>query len=492
MSLLFIADLPMTAAVFLVICIFAACVFEFVNGFHDTANAVATVIYTHSLKPVQAVVWSGIWNFLGVLVGVGGMALFFKALFTLNFAHFAFKPDISVSSSIVKLLPLSNMMTMSLNENIAIILAVLLAAIIWNLLTWYKGIPCSSSHTLIGSLLGVGVVFFWLHGGDGVNWAKAREIGISLFVSPLFGFSLAILLMYLLRRAVYNIPQVKNVIFSEPKEGETPPRWVRGVLILTCTLVSFFHGSNDGQKGVGLIMVILIGFMPLQYAINPQAFDPQLTAASLSRLEETLLKEAEGNALSKELKANVNIIRDLQAGILAYDPNNREQVANIRKRMQTLSGSLAKIKDIPGALRTTESRKIVSDEIKLLKGNYEYAPIWVLIIVSLSLGTGTMIGWKRIVVTIGEKIGKQHLSYAQGACAELCAASTIGLSTGLGLPVSTTHVLSSGVAGTMVASRGVSNLQPDTIKSIAIAWLLTLPVSMILAGGLYMLMRLAV
>jgi phosphate/sulfate permease len=117
----------------------------------------------------------------------------------------------------------------------------------------------------------------------------------------------------------------------------------------------------------------------------------------------------------------------------------------------------------------------------------DYAPSWVLSCVALALGIGTMVGWRRIVVTVGEKIGKDHLTYAQGAAAELVAMSTIGISAGLGLPVSTTHVLSSGVAGTMVAQG--SGLQRQTITRIASAWLLTLPVTMVLAGAMFLAFR---
>lgn len=459
-----IPDLSLLATsgvLLLIVCLIAAAAFEFVNGFHDTANAVATVIYTHSLKPKVAVIWSGICNFAGVYWG-----------------------GIAVAMGIVKLLPLTNMMALPLAENIAIILAVLIAAIVWNVGTWYFGLPSSSSHTMIGSIIGVGIVFHWLHGGDGVNWTKAQEIGLSLLLSPAFGFSVAIGLMYLLTKTIKN-----KVIFHDPQPGEEPPMWIRAILITTCTLVSFFHGSNDGQKGVGLVMIILIAFLPLQFGLNHAEFNPETCTASLRKVEAVLLTEAEKSTLSTEVKGAVEIARDLGETVAAYDPKDVKQVGTVRKRLQKLSKSLKTMLE-DGTIHSAANKKALKHELKTLQSYTDYAPTWVLVVISISLGLGTMVGWKRIVVTIGEKIGKSHLTYAQGATAEIIAASTIGLSTSLGLPVSTTHVLSSGVAGTMVAKDGIKNLQGGTVRNIALAWLLTLPVTIILSGCLYAVFRL--
>ena len=171
-------ELDFAHSALLVICLFAACSFEFVNGFHDTANAVATVIYTNSLKPWAAVIWSGIWNFLGVFAG-----------------------GIAVAVGIINLLPVETLVDQNIAHSLSMVLALLLTAIFWNLLTWYLGIPCSSSHTLIGSILGVGLAYSLLPEaiGEAVNWTKAKEIGLSLLISPLFGFSMTIILMYLIR-----------------------------------------------------------------------------------------------------------------------------------------------------------------------------------------------------------------------------------------------------------------------------------------------------
>jgi inorganic phosphate transporter, PiT family len=460
---LFAENLDNYALAFLLICILCACIFEFVNGFHDTANAVATVIYTNSLKPMVAVVWSGIWNFFGVWAG-----------------------GIAVAMSIVNLLPLTDMLDQTMNESIAIILSVLLAAIFWNVLTWYNGIPCSSSHTLIGSLLGAGLGFQIINSGSGVNWGKAIDIGLSLLMSPAFGFSAVILLMFIFR-AIFK--HKNKIIFQPPKGKETPPLWIRSILITTCTAVSFFHGSNDGQKGVGLVMIILMTFLPVHFTLNI-AYDKSIAVNELDNVACILERNKENSLVAKELEGSIIVIEELKTDILNLKEDDKKEKFSVRKRIQKLNKTIkATLKD-PDVIQSFGDRKAVEGSLKKISGYTDYAPIWVILMIAISIGLGTMIGWKRIVVTIGEKIGKTHLTYAQGAAAEIIAASTIGLSTGLGLPVSTTHVLSSGIAGSMVASNGVQNLQKGTITSIAIAWLLTLPVTIFLSGGLYMLFHL--
>lgn len=461
MAFAFIADLPFNSAVLLVVCIVAVCIFEAINGFHDTANAVATVIYTNTLKPMVAVVWSGIWNFLGVMLG-----------------------GIAVAMGIFKLIPVNDLMMQSVGENSAMVLAVLLSAIAWNLGTWYFGIPCSSSHTLIGALLGAGFAFWSVHQGSGPNWAKAGDIGLSLLISPLFGFTLAISLMYILRTTLKN-----KEIFQEPSGKKTPPTWIRAILITTCTLVSFFHGSNDGQKGVGLMLVVLLAFMPLQYAFN-HAIPKAEFAAAARNISSTLEKAAtEADAVTlTHIQALSAMASQTATQIDTCNFKDKAQVFAVRRAIQQLNKTVEV--DLKSNVIPASFDKSVKQEVKKLKESYEFAPMWVVVLISVCLGIGTMIGWKRIVVTIGEKIGKSHLTYAQGASAEICAAATIGVSTGLGLPVSTTHVLSSGIAGTMVASGGIKNLQKKTIKNIALAWLLTLPVSFLLAAMLFFGLRL--
>lgn len=454
------------AALF-IICILAVCIFEFANGFHDTANAVATVIYTGSLKPTYAVVWSGLWNFIGLFLS----------------SFWGYK----VAMGIVNLLPLNDLVVLSTGESVSLVLGMLISGIVWNIGTWYLGIPCSSSHTLIGSILGAGMVFFWLHGGDGVNWGKAGDIGLSLLVSPLFGFSVTILLMYILRR----MTKTRKQIFKEPEPGSRPPGWIRAMLITTCTLVSFFHGNNDGQKGIGLMLIILITFLPVQFALNSE-FDINRSIASLERIETALEKELKTDLLIKtsEAKKVLNDYILVSNSATSTDHDKKVSTINVRTAITKINKKLGIELKNPTFMDSKENTRIVKEEVSMLKHDIEYSPRWVTIMIALCLGLGTMIGWKRIAVTIGEKIGKRHMTYAEGATAELTAAATIGLSSGFGLPVSTTHVLSSGVAGAMTASKGVKNLQPDTIKSIAIAWILTLPVTIILSGGIYYILQL--
>ncbi len=432
-------DLELSYTILLIVCLIAAAGFEFVNGFHDTANAVATVIYTNSMKPWAAVIWSGLMNALGVFLG-----------------------GISVAMGIVNLLPVETLIDQNIAHSIAMIGALLISAISWNLLTWYFGIPCSSSHTLIGSILGVGIAYSFLpnSAGAAVNWGKAAEIGTSLLISPLFGFSVTIVLMYFLRVLTKGKPYAED-IFKEPKKNSPPPPWIRGTLLLTCTGVSFFHGQNDGQKGVGLIMLILIGIVPGYFALNA-GFDTTKLSEPLHRLE-TVIASIDPNPLSQSDRASLQESKEI-------DLRLQESIA---------------AKSVDGI----PDRTIIKDNLKAIRKVTDYSPGWVILMIALSLGLGTMIGWKRIVKTIGEKIGKEHLTYAQGASAELVAASTIGMSSYFGLPVSTTHVLSSGVAGSMVASKGVKNLQPDTVRNILLAWFLTLPVVMTMAGSLFLLFR---
>ncbi len=476
MILSFIGDLSAGHLVLFIICLLAVCFFEAINGFHDTANAVATVIYTKTLKPMQAVVWSGFMNFFGVFFGGMFMAWILGVFGSANAGS-----DIGVAMGIVKMMPLDEMMVGEAGETISLVIAVLFSSIIWNLGTWYFGIPCSSSHTLIGSLLGAGFAFSTIHEGVGVNWKKALDIGQSLLVSPMFGFGLAVMLMYILRVTVKN-----KVIFNEPEKKKTPPGWIRGILIATCTLVSFFHGSNDGQKGVGLMLVLLIAFAPMQFVLDEKVPFSDLKNASYN-IEQILNRKAETGVNASILKGLATEANHLTALLDTVKRDSKAHLITLRKEIKGLNESLKG--QIAAGVLTGDEMKPLKSEIAILSSSYEFAPFWTIVMISICLGIGTMVGWKRIVVTIGEKIGKSHLTYAQGASAELCAAATIGVSTGLGLPVSTTHVLSSGIAGTMVASGGVKNLQKKTIQNIALAWLLTLPVSFVLAAVLYFFIR---
>lgn len=456
--------------ILLCICLFCACAFEFVNGFHDTANAVATVIYTNSLPPNIAVVWSGICNFLGVLTG-----------------------GIGVAMGIVNLLPVELLVDQNIYHSIAMVLALLLSAIIWNLGTWYFGLPSSSSHTLIGSILGVGLAYTMMPenaGGDvQVNTEKAYEILLSLLISPVVGFSLAIFMMFVLRRTVGK----SDTLFKEPKKNAPPPTWIRSVLILTCTGVSYAHGNNDGQKGVGLVMLILIGITPAFFALKNDVTPAQLET-NLTRIERVLTTIDQTKLASGE-RQRVQTVAANIAGVrqaIRKSPIPADQRLIIRRDILLINSDLKKLTESPNVDLSAADRNELKAALDIKGGLREatdFAPFWVVLMISISLGLGTMIGWKRIVVTVGEKIGKQHLTYAQGASAELITALVIMVSSWKSLPVSTTHILSSGIAGSMVASKGIKNLQAKTVRNIALAWVLTLPVSITLAGTLFWVFR---
>ena len=460
--------------------------FEFVNGFHDTANAVATVIYTHSLDPNIAVVWSGLCNLAGVLMSAG-----------------------TVAFSIITLLPVELILKVSAGAGFAMVFALLIAAILWNLGTWYFGLPASSSHTMIGSIIGVGVanqLMSAASGTSGVDWAQAGNVFRVLLISPIIGFTCAALL-FMLSKALIKYP----ALYEAPKDNTPPPWPIRALLILTCSGVSYSHGSNDGQKGMGLIMLILIGTVPTAYALNhavPTRSVQAFVAAS-QQAGEIINKHVPQNAVlgpdaraevtqfvaTKQLQPDTMIalrelINDLSNQIALYKeykavPANQQ--TNVRNDMYVVSEAIRlMMKNRVGNFTPAEAKTLNDYKLQIDKAT-KFIPSWVKVAVALALGLGTMVGWKRIVVTVGEKIGKEHLTYAQGACAELVAMATISLADNFGLPVSTTHVLSSGVAGTMAANK--SGLQISTLRNIAMAWVFTLPAAAALSGGLFFLLR---
>lgn len=462
--------------------------FEFVNGFHDTANAVATVIYTHSLPPVFAVVWSGTWNFLGVLTSTGAVAF-----------------------GILSLLPVELILQVGSSAGFAMVFALLIAAIIWNLGTWALGLPSSSSHTLIGSIIGVGLMNQLMSHryAGGVDWSQAMTVGKSLLLSPLVGYFAAAVLL-LLAKQLLRVP----ALYSAPKGNQPPPWWIRALLITTCTGVSFAHGSNDGQKGMGLIMLILIGTVPTVYALNhavPQAQVARfqgVTQAAVAALQAQPHDPAAATPDFTQARATVE-------SFVGEPQSSPVPIVALTALMQGIASDVAGYPTLASVPPTTarnlrNDMYLVDEALRQIDKNrrlgvdkpahdalgaYRHAldsatkfiPLWVKVAVAMALGLGTMIGWKRIVVTVGERIGKEHLTYAQGASAELVAMATIGAADAFGLPVSTTHVLSSGVAGAMTANG--SGLQMRTLRNLVMAWVLTLPVSIVLAGGLYWAFR---
>ena len=455
--------------------------FEFVNGFHDTANAVATVIYTHSLEPHIAVMWSGMWNLIGVLLSSGAVAF-----------------------AVVSLLPVELILKVGSGAGFAMVFALLVSAIMWNLGTWWLGLPASSSHTLIGSIIGVGIanqLMAATSGTTGVDWSQVGNVFRSLLVSPVVGFVLSGFLLLAMKFLIKD-PR----LFEAPKGDAPPPFWIRGLLVLTCTGVSFFHGSNDGQKGMGLIMLILIGTVPTAYALNHAVGYSQVQdfVAVSEQAAKVMNAHVDSNAVMDDPRADLTeylqtkkqtpttilaerqMILEIEHEVAQYKtlkgvPSNQQ--GNVRNDMYISSEALRLMAKSKKPAFTAEEAAVMANYKKKLDLATKFIPSWVKVAVAIALGLGTMIGWKRIVVTVGEKIGKTHLTYGQGAAAEITAMFTIWAADSYGLPVSTTHVLSSGVAGTMLANR--SGLQWSTIRNIAAAWVFTLPAAALMAAGLF-------
>jgi inorganic phosphate transporter, PiT family len=457
-------SLPVGAILLLAAALLVAFAFEFINGFHDTANAVTTVIYTRSLPPTPAVIYSGILNFLGVLLG-----------------------GTAVAFGIVNLLPVDLLVDSRSGAAMVMVMSLLVAGVAWNLGTWYLGLPVSSSHTVIGSILGVGIANSLWNGNGlaGVNWNEVKKVGLALLFSPVIGFALSGLLLLLLK-VVFRSPR----LYTPPQGDDHPPAAIRAVLIATCGGVSFAHGSNDGQKGMGLLLLVLIGFFPLHYALTvnrPKSAPVVLAAAGELRQEYAKAGIEVPDKLAKSLIVIETELKDKAT----FDDLPRDKDTRWEVRQAILNAGRE--------LKKAEADEKLPEEFRDTLTNYrkekflpvvEYVPLWVVIGTALALGIGTTVGYKRIVKTVAEKIGKQHLTYAQGAAAQTVAGATIFIAALTGLPVSTTHILSSGVAGTMAANR--SGLQWKTLGKMFSAWLFTLPCCMILAGLLFTLGRLFV
>lgn len=474
--------LGLYSVILLATALFIALSFEFVNGFHDTANAVATVIYTNALSAPVAVMWAGFCNFLGVMVASGAVAY-----------------------GIIALLPVELIMNVGSGAGFAMVFAMLIAAILWNLGTWFLGIPASSSHTLIGSILGVGIMNYILNAGtgaSGIDMEQVMKVGKALLFSPLIGFAFAAIVFLLVKK----IFKRQLELFQPPEGNKPPPPLIRAMLIFTCTGVSFAHGSNDGQKGMGLIMLILIGCVPLAYSLNKnldaqhiQSFG-QLSAQTADviypnhqdipdeQARDVITKYIQTKEITPEIVPALASLTDhLGEKVGSYTSIKdvpEAQVSEFRNDMY-LSTTAFKRLDKAEALPTMSAaqEKTVDEYRDNLDSFLQYIPTWVKVATALALGLGTMVGWKRIVVTVGERIGKQHMTYGQGMSAELVAMSTIAAADGFGMPVSTTHVLNSAVAGTMVANKSGLNFQ--MVKTILSAWVFTLPATICLSGGLY-------
>ena len=454
--------------------------FEFINGFHDTANAVATVIHTKCMRPFRAVFLSGIFNFLGVFFG-----------------------GLAVAYSIINLLPLDLLASITSTSGLILVFSLLVSAIIWNLGTWYFGIPASSSHTLIGSILGVGLAHAVINGRSittGVNWGKAIDVFLSLLLSPLVGGGIAaFFLIFLIKWKPFSYIHKTPKFRHEVEKRKRPPFWPRFVLICSAMVMSFTHGSNDGQKGVGLVMLVLFSLVPGHYVLNMNTSDYEINKIRSSiQYIQTKVNENEikfsthkvdpsyHNAFTcypDQINEHANKLKALLGNAQSDHQIASEKRWEVRNELNCLANIAKKAQTQEGLSSATKAS--LKDAYKDLTATTQYSPFWVIVAIATALGMGTMIGWKRVVETVGTKIGKKEMTYAQGISAQVTAGLSIGLATHFGLPVSTTHILSSSVAGTMVANR--SGLQLSTIKSILMAWILTLPVTIGLSFSLYWL-----
>ncbi len=440
------------------LCFVLVLAFEFSNGFHDTANAVATVIYTHSLKPVQAVVWSAICNFTGVVLG-----------------------GIAVAYALVEILPPEVLSPPNGGTAVGMLIALFVTALGWNVVTWLFGIPNSSSHALIGSLVGIALAssIRSRHLGQGVEWKAIVDVLEGLLLSPVLGFILALAVFQIGKRLLHD----KN-LFEPPAEGKPPVWWMRAVLIATCTGVSFAHGTNDGQKSIGLIMLTVIGLLPATFGLNIDT-PPQALHALGGRMAQakTLIGAYGDDQRTLGVAAADSIARRLGPLASVKDLPDAERIA-LRNDVYRVLAEVETIGNSPTVSKAerAEAKALHTDLGTLVA----YAPWWVRVLSAVALALGTMIGYKRIVETLGERLGKQHLVPAQGAAAEIVAAALIGGAGVTGLPVSTTHVVTSGIAGTMVGAG--AGLRGGMISQIALAWVLTLPMTILIAGGLFLLL----
>ncbi|WP_457913994.1 inorganic phosphate transporter PitA [Candidatus Gillettellia adelgis] len=492
----FFTGLDFHTSLMLILALLFVLFYEAINGFHDTANAVTTAIYTRAIRSQFAVIIAGLFNFLGVMLG-----------------------GLSVAYTIVHLLPTDLLLNIGSTNGLAMVFSMLLAAIIWNLSTWYVGLPASSSHTLIGAIVGICLTNALMTRTSviaALNIPKMMGIILSLLLSPLLGMLVAGLVVFFLHRYWCTTTKQQHIHMT-PAEYEKidgkckPPFWIRVALILSAIGVSFAHGANDGQKGIGLIMLVLIGIAPEVFVVNMNAtgYDIIHTRDAVSHLQKYYQQHSdalpqiaslishgqgkdEGELLNQPIKfhcdifhamATIELTQDWLHNLQSYGQLTVEQRSQLRCLLMCISETVDNIAKL-SEISVTDRRFLKSLHQDLLK-TVEYAPIWIIIAVAFSLSLGTIIGWQRVATTIGEKIGKKGMTYAQGVSAQMTAALWIGIASYTGMPVSTTHVISSAVAGTMLVEGG--GIQNKTVKNILLSWLLTLPVSMLLSSFLYLI-----
>ncbi len=478
----------------LILALFFVLFYEAINGFHDTANSVSTIIYTRSIRSKFAVIIAGLFNFFGVIFG-----------------------GLSVAYTIVHLLPINLLLNISSRQGLIMVFSILFSAIIWNFSTWYYALPSSSSHTLVGSIIGVSLSHAIINSTpiiDSLNISKMIDIFLSLIISPLMGIIISGIIIFFLRKYIF-INKKYQCIHMTPTEHKKffgknkPPFFTRISLILSAIGVSFSHGANDGQKGIGLIMLVLISISPLNFVININATNDDITRTrnaiscleyyskqhilqlpSIVSLSPYILNLYKQFNFKKSINyynnsnypiVNIKLIKQQLYNLNTYNKLTLEQRIQMRKSLLYISDIVNNIIKLPET--SIVDRKYLKNIHQDLLKTVEYAPMWIIAAIAISLSFGTMIGWQRISTTIGEKIGNKKMTYAQGLSTQITTAISIGVASYTGMPVSTTHVLASAVAGTMIIDG--AGLQTKTVKNILLAWVLTLPISILLSGYLY-------
>ncbi|MCV2528633.1 MAG: inorganic phosphate transporter [Candidatus Lightella neohaematopini] len=466
-------------------------IYEIINGFHDTANAITTVIYTNALKVKIAVIMSGLFNFYGVIFS-----------------------GLSVAYAIVHLLPIELLTNINSAHGLIMLFSMLLSAIIWNISTWYFGLPASSSHTLIGAIIGVSITNSIINHHsilEALNIPKLLEIFTSLVISPFIGFILSICLILILKIFVSNYGKYK-IIYSVPTNSSNlylpekkPPLWLKLILVLSSAGVSFSHGANDGQKGIGLIMLILISITPVNFILNMNTNNSDILHTKYAILDlknfysnkcilnSNLYSKNKKNFLyfrkenkfycSSKVLEYIEHTYNLLNNLSSYNQLNNNQRFYLHNSLINIINNINKLAKLSSV--NDYDKKLLMNIKNILLSNVEYAPKWVITTIAVALSLGTMVGWKRISVTIGERIGKSNMTYAHGFVTQTTAALSIGVASYTGMPVSTTHIVSSAIMGVMLVDG--KGIQLNTIKNILITWLLTLPISILISSILYWL-----
>jgi phosphate/sulfate permease len=453
-----VTDLTSLTGIMLIVVFVLIVLQEAINGFHDAANAIATVIYANALTPMQAVTLSAVFNFLGVLIG-----------------------GTAVAFSLVYLLPENLVAGINTRGEAALFAAMIVSAVIWNFGTWWLGIPNSTTHAYIGSIIGAAMADAFVHGqaiAGQINWLQGEKIMIALIVSPIVGFLLGYLLLKILRASVKD-----PALYTPVEPNKKPGKGIRSVLIAGAAGVSLMHGSNDGQKSIGLMMIVMFGLFPAVYGLDPNRLTDQDYAAMKQVVTNV---EGIGRVLNKsDLTAaatnlNTHLVNDgHQAG------GTDETAVATRAEILALHTSLTKALKDKQATQKLNAEQLQQLEYAhaLMREFVEHVPFWIILLSALALGGGTAIGYRRIVTTLGEKMGSSRMNPAQGTAAQISAVLSIGMADAGGLPVSTTHVLSSSVIGSVAATPHQS-INMHTLGRIALTWVTTLPGTVLLSFGL--------